>query len=194
MHEIPDAAQRWSDRCGDILIKAGFVSGLASPCDFSHQESTIYMVVHGDDFMFVFENSFLQWCEQLLKSHYTCKSILVGPGAGCVQEVRIFSRIVTYLHWGIQYESDPVLAERLIRDCGLEHANAVVTPWSSDAAFLEATADPADQQGGFSVARQSVGSQRHLEPIVAQMNWFWRRTVPDWKGRKQNCSSLLLLC
>ena len=133
------------------------------------------MVVWGDDFLSVAEDAELLWLEQLMKSQYTCKGIWVGPGDGCVQEARILGRIVAYHSWGIQYEADPVLAERLIRDCGLENANSVVTPWADDAAASQATthasAIPVSRTAvPLDAVRRAVGSQKHLEldPVASQ--------------------------
>ena len=127
-------------------------------------------MVWGDDFLSVAEDAELLWLEQLMKSHYTCKGIWVGPGAGCVKEARILGRIVAYCSWGIQYEADPVLAERLIRDCGLESANPVVTPWADDAAASQATTNTSEKPLPLDAARRAVGSQKRLEldPVASQ--------------------------
>ena len=127
-------------------------------------------MVWGDDFLCVADDADLKWMEQLMKSHYDCKSIWVGPGADCVQEARVLGRIVTYCSWGIQYEADPTLAERLVRDCGLENANPVTTPWADDAAVAQATASASETRLPLDSVRKTVGSQKHLEldPIAAQ--------------------------
>ena len=119
-------------------------------------------MVHGDDFIFVADDDDLTWCEQLLKAHYICKCVLIGPDSPAVREARILGRIIRYEAWGIQYEPDPGHAERLFRDLGLEHAKPVATPWVS-----EDTPMPSIHDGDPSSRRRQVGSQKELEPAVA---------------------------
>ena len=77
---------------------------------------------------------------------------------------------MAYCDWGIQYEADPVLAERLIRDCGLEGANPVVTPWADDAAASQATTSTPEKPLPLDAVRRAVGSQKRLEldPVASQ--------------------------
>ena len=170
MYGTLDAAQRWSEDYLEKLLAAGFTKGMASPCHLFHAQRNLYTVVWGDDFLCVADDADLKWMEQLMKSHYECKSIWVGPGADCVQEARVLGRIVTYCSWGIQYEADPTLAERLVRDCGLENANPVTTPWADDAAVAQATASASETRLPLDSVRKAVGSQKHLEldPVAAQ--------------------------
>ena len=62
------------------------------------------------------------------------------------------------------------MAERLIRDCGLENANPVVTPWADDAAASQATARASDARVPLDAVRKAVGSQKHfaLDPVASQ--------------------------
>ena len=154
MYGTLDAAQRWAEHYTRILVEAGFVKGAASPCHFFHPSRNIYMLVHGDDFLAVADDAELTWVDMLLKKHYTCKSSVIGPGPGSEQEGRILGRIVRYEPWGIQYEPDPVHAEIIARELGLESAKPVVTP----------LADVAQTGGAVDLAarRRAVGSQRDL--------------------------------
>ena len=138
MYGTLDAAQRWAIHYTKILIDAGFLKGIASPCHFYHPTRDIYCLVHGDDFVFVADDDELTWCEQLLKAHYICKCVLIGPDSPAVREARILGRIIRYEAWGIQYEQDPVHAEKLFRNLGLEHAKPVATPWVSEDTHADA--------------------------------------------------------
>ena len=163
MYGTLDAAQRWTCHYTKILEDAGFAKGSASPCHFHHPARNIYGLVHGDDFIFVADDDELTWCEQQLKAHYVCKSIWLGPSAPDVQEARILGRVIRYEEWGIQYEADPVHAERLFRDLGLEQSKPVSSPWIDHDVPL-----PLGHATDTASRRREVASQRHLEPSVAQ--------------------------
>ena len=152
MYGALDAAQRWADHYTKILIEAGFLKGSASPCHFYHPLRDVALLVHGDDFVAEADDEDLKWTEELLKKHYKCKSITIGPGAADEREGRILGRIIRYESWGIQYEPDPVHAEMVIRELGLEDARPVATPLS----------DPArhDEAGNLNERRRAVGSQK----------------------------------
>ena len=45
-----DAATNWEAHYTRLLLEAGFVQGLASPCIFYNKVRDIRVVVHGDDF------------------------------------------------------------------------------------------------------------------------------------------------
>ena len=63
---------------------------------------------------------------------------------------------------GIQYEPDPVHAEALFRELGLQDANTVATPWAAD------SGSPDDSsRAALNELRRQVGSQRELDPYIA---------------------------
>ena len=152
MYGTLDAAQRWADHYTKILVDNGFMKGTASPCHFYHPVRDIALLVHGDDFVAEADDKDLEWTDELLKKHYKCKSSMIGPG--CEQEGRILGRIIRYEEWGIQYEPDPVHAETVIRELGLEDARPVVTPMADQARH--------DDSGNLNERRRAVRSQKDL--------------------------------
>ena len=152
MYGTLDAAQRWAEHYTKILVEAGFIKGAASPCHFYHPGKNIYTLVHGDGFLAVADDPELNWVDALLKKHYTCKSSIIGPGPGAELEGRILGRVIRYEPWGIQYEPDPVHAEMIIRELGLEDAKPVATP-------LADVSHPGDAVD-LASRRRAVGSQR----------------------------------
>ena len=164
MYGTLDAAQRWAIHYTKIFVDAEFAKGNASPCHFYHSTRNIYGLVHGDDFIFVADDENLAWCDQLLKTHYICKSIWIGPSAPDVQEARILGRIVRYEEWGIQYEADPVHAERLFRDLGLENSKPVAAPWIDHDIPL-----PLHHATDTANRRRQVGSQKDLAAPAAML-------------------------
>ena len=162
MYGILDAAQRWAVHYTKVLVDGGFLKGNASPCHLYHPVRSIYCLVHGDDFICVADDEELEWCDQLFKTHYICKSIWLGPSAPDVQEARILGRIIRYEKWGIQYEADPVHAERLFRDLNLENSKPVTSPWID-----HDVPPPLGHATDTANRRRQVGSQRNFEPLVA---------------------------
>ena len=157
MYGTLDAAQSWGDHYSKILTDAGFIKGLASPCHFFHPSRDIPLLVHGDDFIAAAEDDQLEWVEKLLKGKYECKSTLIGPGPGAQPEGRILGRIITYYDWGIQYEADPVHAETILRELGLESARSVGSPCADLPASFHAAGD---SSGSLADRRRAVGSQK----------------------------------
>ena len=45
-----DAARNWAEKFTSVMVKMGFVRGMASPCNFFHPKRKISTTVHGDDF------------------------------------------------------------------------------------------------------------------------------------------------
>ena len=143
MYGTLDAAQSWGDHYSDLLVKAGFTRGAASPCHFYHAARDIPVLVHGDDFVTAADDQQIKWLDDLLKSKYTCKSVIIGPGSDAQLEGRILGRIIRYCDWGIQYEADPVHVETILRELGLENARAVGSPCVDCAAALSGAAHSA---------------------------------------------------
>ena len=91
-----DAAQRWADHYTEIVIAAQFLKCIASACHFHHPTRKKYGLLHGDDLAFVADDEELEWCMELLESHYTCNIVLVGLDGSTVRKARILARIIRY--------------------------------------------------------------------------------------------------
>ena len=128
-----DAGAIWEDCYRDSLEAMGFVSGVASPCCFSHKAKGISVVVHGDDFTALGSDEVLDWYEAELAKSFEIK-IRGRLGEGCAgpQEIRILNRVVRITPDGLTYEADPRHAELLSESMGLTSANAVSTPGQKD--------------------------------------------------------------
>ena len=96
MYSTLDAAQSWGDHYSQILVEAGFTKGSASPCHFYHAERDLPVLVHGNDFVAAADDKQLKWLDDLLKSKYTCKSCIIGPGPDAQPEGRVLGRIIRY--------------------------------------------------------------------------------------------------
>ena len=89
------------------------------------------------------------------------------PSGRGEQEGRILGRIIRYEKWGIQYEPDPVHAEMVIRELGLESAKPVATP-ISDSGRPEETSNihdrlcPIRRPTSGSLIRSTIGAQSTL--------------------------------
>ena len=55
MYGTRDAAANWSAEYGATLVAAGYVQGIASSCIFHHAEHETTIMVHGDDFVWVWQ-------------------------------------------------------------------------------------------------------------------------------------------
>ena len=58
-----DAAQNWAEEYTTFLEECGFKAGLASPCNFEHENRELKLTVHGDDFTVRSPTADLQWME-----------------------------------------------------------------------------------------------------------------------------------
>ena len=69
MYGTRDAGKLWEDCYTQVLESMGFVTGISNPCTFYHPKKEISIVVHGDDFTALAEDSVLDWYEnELMKS------------------------------------------------------------------------------------------------------------------------------
>ena len=60
MYGTRDAAQNWSEEYSVCLTKAGYIRGIANPCLFRHATRDVSLTVHGDDFVGVGSEKYLQ--------------------------------------------------------------------------------------------------------------------------------------
>lgn len=66
MYGTRDAASNWEECYSQRLGQYGFKAGLTSPCIMYHEERSIRLVVHGDDFTFLCHHEDLCWVEKIM--------------------------------------------------------------------------------------------------------------------------------
>ena len=116
--------------CAGLLIgELGFSVGLASPCSFWHQDRRLRCSVYGDDFTTSGPKSSLDWfIRELRKWYKLTESARLGLGSADDKEAKILNCVVRWTADGIEYEADPLQAEKLIRELSLEGAKVLGTP------------------------------------------------------------------
>ena len=67
MYGTLDAADHWSAHYTQVLEKAGFTRGTASPCNFVHSQLGIWVLVHGDDFLVTGRSEGLSYMRQVIR-------------------------------------------------------------------------------------------------------------------------------
>ena len=124
-----DAGAIWEDTYTAALVEIGFNRGVAGACCFYHPVRDISVVVHGDDFTALGEDSDLSWYEQGLANYFELKIRgRMGQDKDDCKEIRILNRILRLTDEGLRYEADPRHAEILIQSLGLSASKPVVTP------------------------------------------------------------------
>ena len=78
-------------------------------------------MVHGDDFFAVGNTKGLVAARKTLDK-YLLKVKVLGKGEDCVQEVRIFNKVIRRTDEGIELEADPGHAEIVMKELGLAGA------------------------------------------------------------------------
>ena len=123
------AATRWEETYTQSLERLGFTQGRASPCCFSHRVRDLKLVVHGDDFIVLGKDSYLDFFVEAIQKEFEVKVRgRLGSSSGDDKTVRILNRIIRWTHAGIRVEADPRHVEVLIKEMGLNEANVVITP------------------------------------------------------------------
>ena len=106
-----DAAQNWEHAYISFLEGIGFVNGVASPCVFNHEERDVRIVVHGDDFTILGQETQLDWFRKQIVERFEVKFRgRLGPSAMDDKSIRILNRVVTWTKEGIEYEADQRLS------------------------------------------------------------------------------------
>ena len=123
-----DAAMNWAAKYTEVLKKAGFAVGTASPCNFYHAARDISTTVHGDDFTSTGTARDLQWLDMKLREEFEMKTEVFGPDPGQKRQARILNRIITWEDDGMHYEADQRHAEIIIDELGLKGAKSLATP------------------------------------------------------------------
>ena len=128
MYGTRDAAKNWALAVETTMRELGFKVGRHNPCIFTHPETGLRALCHGDDFVVVGERQHLTWFEGELKRRFECKAKLLGPRPSDPQSLQVLGRIVSFSEQGVVYEADPRHAERLVEELDLTEAKGVGTP------------------------------------------------------------------
>ena len=107
-----DAAQNWTEEYTKQLAKLGFMTGVATQCNFAHEGRELFVTVHGDDFTVVGPEASLQWFKTSLENIYDLQAEFLGPQEeGCQTEVRILNRTISWTTqaWNMSQISDMVI-------------------------------------------------------------------------------------
>ena len=111
-----------------VLEQAGFVTGQANPCLFSHPTRHVEVVVHGDDFTALGTDEALDWYTKVLEAAFEIK-VRGRLGVGTdMQEIKILNRVVRITAEGPRYEADPRHVDLLAASRGLAECSPVKTP------------------------------------------------------------------
>ncbi len=129
MYGTQPAAKGWHTEFSTFMCGLGFVQGLASACVFHHPQRQLYTSVYGDDFLTAGPAEELDWFKSaMLEKYELTENARLGPAPEDGKVAKILNRIVRWTDSGIEIEADPRQAEKLVRDLGLDGANAVNTP------------------------------------------------------------------
>ena len=130
MYGTRDAGRNWELEIRRVMVDVlGFAQGAATPCNFWHQERNLRTTVHGDDFSTAGAKCDLGWFGGEMRRHYECTiQPRMGPGPEDANDGLVLNRVVRWTETGLEYETDPRQAAKLIEKCGLRGANTMATP------------------------------------------------------------------
>ena len=140
MYGTLDAADHWASHYSEVLDKAGFKRGEASPCHFYHRDLDAWVLVHGDDFLCVAREAGRQQLHRALAAAYEIKSETIGPAPNDRKEMRVLGRIIRYTEAGdgLTIEADPAHLEVVLENLGLETSKPVASPGAREESSLTA--------------------------------------------------------
>ena len=164
MYGTRGAASKWEDHYSNIMVNAGFVKGIATPCTFSHKDRDVRCVVHhGDDFTATGNDRQLDWFEKMLKDSFDVKLRgRLGSGPKDLQEIRILNRVARRTPDGFEWEADPRHAEIIIKEMGLTDATPVATPGLRD---VQENRDETELEGLEATAYRALGARANFLSI-----------------------------
>ncbi len=133
-------AQNWEMEYTEMITDAGLKQGSHSACVFYHEQKSIQIVAHGDDFAVLGADESLDWVrgvvQQRMEAMFKGRLERGTPGA-----VRILSRIATVTEHGLKCEANQRHADILLKDMGIEEGSeGVVAPGMS-------TSEPGEARG-----------------------------------------------
>ena len=95
MYGTLDAADRWAEHYSQILVAAGFIRGLASPCHFRHPGWGVNLMVHGDDFIIAARREGREKTLKILEDNFEIKCDVAGLVEGMSREIKVLGRVAT---------------------------------------------------------------------------------------------------
>jgi hypothetical protein len=107
MYGTRDAAMNWSAGCTQTLIADGYVQSNSNPCLFTHPDTKVMIMVHGDDFATTGEEYDAKWLGRRLKERFEINIHLIGKKAHMSQEGKVLNRVLRRTGEGWEYEADP---------------------------------------------------------------------------------------
>ena len=95
-----DAANSWQEEVARWGVTVGFERAKWNPCIYCDVGRRVMMLLHGDDFMMVFDRSEVGRMKRELEKRFTVKVEVCGHGDGEEGELRILSRVVRAVDGG----------------------------------------------------------------------------------------------
>ena len=103
------------------------MQGLTSPCIFYNKAKDIRVVVHGDDFTVLAEESQIRWLTNLLGAKMKVKLRgILGPDPSDTKQITILNRIVTWNKYNLTFEADTRHGEILVNTILEASCNSVL--------------------------------------------------------------------
>lgn len=158
-----DAAQCWEAEHLTVLTSIGFQRGTSFPCAFYHEDKSIRLVVHGDDFTALAYTNQLDWLRGQLSAKWTIKHRgRIGPAPNDDKAITILNRILEWTDEGIQYEADSRHVQFILESLEIEpNSKSFTTLGNNDHLPLDGNRLTAEQSTMFraNVARAIYLSQ-----------------------------------
>ena len=161
MYGTRPAATNWQKCYTELLLSNGFQRAISNTCLFYHPTRGIHTLVHGDDFVSTADGDELLWLDNTLKGKFEISTDIIGPENDDKKQLKVLNRIITYEDYGITYEPDPRHAELVIKQLGLEKANAVTSPSTKDDEYVKNPEGELDYEGAHT-----------YKSIVARCNYL----------------------
>ena len=89
-------------------------------------------MVHGDDFVAVGSEKATQKLRKSPENAYKVKCEVLGVGTGELDEIRVLNRAIRHDGQGLTLEADPLHAEIVVKDLGLQIAKPSKLPVSKE--------------------------------------------------------------
>ena len=80
MYGTLDAALNWALECADTLRAAGYRQGTSNPCFFGNPKLSVFIMVHGDDFIGAGPEQHLKHVRETIEGKYKIKTEVLGCG------------------------------------------------------------------------------------------------------------------